>query len=75
MPRVRMFPHDVFAEVLVHLDDHRARHAASRHDQVIAFHPFFNAAEQPRDVPELLPRNAFHASAISAAAWYAGIVT
>jgi hypothetical protein len=42
--------HEIFAEILVHLDDHRARHATSRHDQVIAFDALFNASQQPRDV-------------------------
>jgi hypothetical protein len=57
--RFHIRPDDILTKVAIHLDDYRSRQAGPRHDEVVAFDSRLDAAEQPGDVAEFLPRNAF----------------
>ena len=62
-------PDDVLSEVPIHLDDDRRSHARPGQDQVVTLDALLYATRELADVKELLPRNASHALAMTAAAW------
>lgn len=73
--RSHVRPDEVFAKVLVHLDDHRTSQSGLCHHEMIAPGSRLHASRKLADVTQLLPRNAFHAVALrSVVASYAGIV-
>jgi hypothetical protein len=50
---------DVLTKVAIHLDHHGSRHAGTPHDEVVTFDSRLDAAKQPADIAQFLPRNAF----------------